>query len=146
MKLTRRQLRKLIIETIDDDSINFDDYIDENMDFEGLVNQINLLLNATADPETWKQVDHANTEVFIFIEPTSDVPAIDDEDWEPWYIPWHNLKDAFLYAGIPNYHDMSLFRQRNFRGVAWYAEIKKSRMEGGTKIPQINIFHLVRGS
>jgi len=143
MKLTRRQLRKLIIETIDDDSINFDDYIDENMDFEGLVNQINLLLGATADPEAWKQVDHANTEMFIFMEPRSGV--VSDEDREPWYVPWHNLKDAFLYAGIPNYHDMGLFRQQNFRGVAWYTEIKKSRMEGGTKIPQINIFHLVRG-
>ena len=136
MKYLRQYIRRLLNESID-----YNQYIDNDMDFEGLINQINLLLNATANPGSWKQVEHANTEMFIFIEPRSNT------EWdleEPWYIPWHNLKDAFENAGIPNYHDLSLYQLQNLKGPAWYTEIKKSRTEGGRKIPQINIFHLMR--
>tara|TARA_Y100000593_G_scaffold51395_1_gene96608 strand:+ start:652 stop:1068 length:417 start_codon:yes stop_codon:yes gene_type:complete len=136
MKLLRQTIRKLLKESID-----YGQYIERGMDFEALNTQINVLLNATADPNSWKQIDHANTEVFIFMEPEVD---FEDEDFEPWYVPWHDLEDAFKNAGIPNYHDLSLWQMRNLKEPSWYTEIKKSRMEGGRKIPQLNIFHLVR--
>ena len=144
MKLLRETIRKLIKESID-----YNQYIERGMDFESLNNAINLLLNATANPNSWIQVDsskkasmHADREIYIFREPN---PEDINEDEEPWYVPWHNLEDAFKNAGIPNQKDLSLFRSKNMREPTWYTEIKKSRVEGGKKIPQINIFHLVRG-
>tara|TARA_Y100000034_G_C6841759_1_gene380932 strand:+ start:115 stop:522 length:408 start_codon:yes stop_codon:yes gene_type:complete len=132
MKITRRQLKRVIKE-----SIEYDNFIHKDMDFEALNTQINLLLNATANPSTWKQVDHAGTEIFIFKESEFE---FDDED--PWYVPWHNLKDAFENAGIPNYYDMGVWERSQYKGVSYSTEIKKSRIEGGTRIPQINIFIL----
>jgi len=132
MKITRKQLRKLINE-----SINYDNFIDKDADFEGLNNQINLLLNATANPDQWRQISHANTEMFIFMESKS---GFEDED--PWYIPWYNLKDAFENAGIPNYYDMGLWQRSQHKGVSYSTEVKKSRIENGRKLPQFNIFTL----
>jgi hypothetical protein len=129
VKITRRKLRKLIRETIDDESINFNDYIDKDMDFEDLNNAINLLLQATDNPNLqWKQVDNADTIMFFFME---DKSAGKDED-----------KDAFENAGIPDYYKMGLWERSRYKGVAYSTEVKVSKTEDGRKMPQFNIFTL----
>ena len=189
MKITRRQLRKLISEAMDEisvplrmrgqhnsrgytsgvhegedddeilknekqtqfsnqlnedeeESTNFDDYIDKDMDFEDLNNNINLLLNATDNPNLqWKQVDNADTTMFFFMEDKS-AGKDEDEDEVEWYIPWYNLKDAFKNAGIPDYYKMGLWERSRYKGVSYSTEVKVSKTEDGRKMPQFNIFTL----
>lgn len=139
MKVTRRKLRKLIRETIDE-SINFNAYIDKDMGFEALNNAINLLLQATDNPNLqWKQVDNADTTMFFFME---DKSAGKDEDEVQWYIPWYNLKDAFENAGIPDYYKMGLWQRSRYEGVSYSTEVKVSKTKDGRSMPQFNIFTL----